>query len=71
MSKVNKHPICKFCKQSQPDFVELQLHCEIEHNQEYKAIQQWLGKTVEPKLKALEAIAREGLGVPIREPIDE
>jgi hypothetical protein len=56
-----KQPICKFCKQPQPDFAELQLHCEIEHSNEYKQIAKWLGRTTEPKLKVLEAVAKEGL----------
>jgi len=61
MAKAKSKPICKFCKQPQPDFAGLQLHCEIEHSKEYQQIAQWLGKTTEAKIKVLEAVAKEGL----------
>lgn len=53
--------LCKFCKREQPNFRSLRIHCEIEHRPEYVAIEEWIGKTVKPRLKILERLAKEGL----------
>jgi len=53
--------LCKFCKREQSNFRSLRIHCEIEHRQEYVAIEEWVGRTVNLRLKTYERLAKEGL----------
>jgi hypothetical protein len=53
--------LCKFCKASQSNYRSLRIHCEIEHRDEYIAIEDWLGRTVKPKLNILEQLTKESM----------
>jgi hypothetical protein len=53
--------LCKFCKAEQSSYRSLRIHCEIEHRDEYIAIEDWLGRTVKPKLSTLEQLTKESL----------
>jgi hypothetical protein len=53
--------LCKFCKAEQSSYRSLRIHCEIEHRDEYIAVQNWLGKTVKPKLITFKRLANDSL----------
>ena len=53
--------LCKFCKREHPNFRSLRIHCEIEHRSEYVAIEEWIGRTVKPRLQTFERLAQEGM----------
>lgn len=53
--------ICKFCKLPLEGFRELKFHCATEHQAEYHKVNEWLGKTTQPKLAVLEKLATEGM----------
>lgn len=53
--------LCKFCKCEQSNYRSLRIHCEIDHRREYVAIERWLGKSVQLRLKSFERLAEEGL----------
>jgi hypothetical protein len=53
--------LCKFCKLEQSSYRSLRIHCETEHHDEYIAVQNWLGKTVKPKLRTLKRLAEDSL----------
>lgn len=53
--------ICKFCKTNFPTFRDLKIHCETDHPDRYKAVAEWIGRTVTPRLEQFEKLAAEGM----------
>lgn len=53
--------ICKFCKRPQQGIRSLRIHCEIEHRDEYLAIESWLGRTIDLRLESLKRLAKESM----------
>lgn len=52
---------CKFCKKTFTKHFELKLHSELEHPDEYFAVQKWLDRTIQPRLQTYEKLAAEGM----------
>ena len=53
--------VCRFCKAQLATWRDLRIHCHVEHSTEYKQVEQWLGRTVLPRLESFEKLAKEGL----------
>lgn len=62
LGKRRTPPLCKFCKQPKSDFRELRFHCQLEHPQQFQQVYNWLGETVDFKLRILEEQVKGSLG---------